>query len=208
MSLKNPKITVIGAGYVGMSLAALLAENYQVRVHDIDVAKIKKINQKQSPINDPHLQSFMGSRELNIQAFSSLHEACENADFIIIAISTNYDEALESFDLSFLRELILELHAMPHKPTIVIKSTISIGFTKDICIELSTDKIIFSPEFLREGSAILDFVNPARIIIGSLTQEAKNLIAMIKIQVPHAVNRGGEHKTFCKFLFGNESFFF
>ena len=180
MISRDLKIAIIGAGYVGMSLAALLAQHYQVRIHDIDTKKIKQINKKKSPIDDLPLETFMGSQELNIQAFSSLHEACENADFIIIAISTNYDEALESFDLSFLRELILELHAMPHKPTIVIKSTISIGFTKDICTELSTDKIIFSPEFLREGQSLEDNINPARIIIGSLTQEAKKLGALLK----------------------------
>jgi UDPglucose 6-dehydrogenase len=161
------KILVFGAGYVGSSLGILLATKYEVVLIDTDQAKVNKINNKKAPIDEPFMQEFLDNENLNLIASKSFNNHISSTDMIILALPTNYDEKINNFNTSSLKTVLGELNRIKCKAEIVIKSTIPIGFTQEVIKEFSNLKILFVPEFLREGKALEDNLNPTRIIIGS-----------------------------------------
>lgn len=166
-------ITIVGTGYVGLSLSVLLAQHNKVTALDIDEERVKLINQKQSPIVDCEIESFFKKNILNLIATTDKVVAYEKADFVIIATPTDYDIQKNKFNTSSVEQVIIDALELNPKATIVIKSTIPVGFTKELNDRLGVDNIIFSPEFLREGKALWDNLNPSRIIVGGRSSEAK-----------------------------------
>lgn len=161
------KITVVGTGYVGLSIAILLAQYNEVTAIDIIEEKVNLINQKISPIKDEYVEMYLAKKKLNLVATLDAKKAYSNADFIVIAAPTNYDTVTQHFDTSAV-ETVIKL-AMKYNPTaiIVIKSTVPVGYTKSIREKLGNNNIIFSPEFLRESKALYDNLFPSRIIVGT-----------------------------------------
>lgn len=159
-------ITVVGSGYVGLSIAVLLSQECNVTVLDIDKSRVSLINKKKSTFSDLYIEDYLENKELNLKATSNNFEAYANADFIVIATPTNYDEDSNKFDVSIVKRCIEEAHRINNEALIIIKSTIPIGFTQSISDELKTNNIIFSPEFLREGNALYDNLYPSRIVLG------------------------------------------
>lgn len=166
------KITVVGAGYVGMSLATLLAKKNSVTVLDIDVEKINKINNKESTIEDSEISKHL-KQNLNIHATSDKGIAYKEAEFIIIATPTDYDESLNKFDTRSVDACVDNAVRCNKSATIIIKSTIPVGHTDMLQKKYKTDRVFFSPEFLREGKALIDNLFPSRIVVGSHTKPAK-----------------------------------
>ena len=160
------KITVVGTGYVGMSMAALLGQHNDVIALDIDSARVALINQGKSTVADADIQEFLDDRELSITATMDKKEAYEEAEFIIIATPTDYDPETNYFDTSSVETVIDEAIALNETAAIIIKSTVPVGFTRSMKDKFKTERIIFSPEFLREGQALKDNLHPSRIIIG------------------------------------------
>lgn len=171
--MEAKKITVVGAGYVGMSLATLLSKKNNVVLLDIDEKKITKINQKKSPIFDNELQDFLSSNKLNLEATTNKTKAYKDAEIIIIATPTNYDENKNFFDTYSVEQVIKQANTYAKKSLVVIKSTIPVGYVNSIRDKYKDIEIIFSPEFLREGSAFKDNQNPSRIIVGSDSEKSK-----------------------------------
>jgi len=165
------KITVAGAGYVGLSLAVLLAQQNEVKLVDVVKEKVDSINSKQSPIKDKEIVEYL-KKDLNLCATLD-PRAYEDADIIIIATPTNYDEKLNFFDTSSVKEAITTALSYNANALYVIKSTIPVGFTKEIKKEVDYERIIFSPEFLREGKALYDNLYPSRIVVGSKSEDGK-----------------------------------
>ena len=161
------KIAVAGTGYVGLSNAILLAQNNTVTAVDIVPEKVRLINEKKSPIVDKEITEYLEKKELDLMATLNAEEAYKNADFVIIAAPTNYDSKKNFFDTSAV-ENVIDLVIKSNKDAImVIKSTIPVGYTKEIRKKVGSDNIIFSPEFLREGRALYDNLYPSRIIVGT-----------------------------------------
>lgn len=171
MSKKN--ITIVGSGYVGMSLAVLLAKHNDVIVLDIDSTRVDSINLKQSTVSDPEIEDFLSSRKLNLKATINKHTAYEKASFIIVATPTNYDPNTNNFDTSLVDVVVSDALEHNSNASIVIKSTLPVGHTKSLQEKYNTNRIIFSPEFLREGQALKDNLRPSRIILGNESQEAR-----------------------------------
>lgn len=167
------KITVVGTGYVGLSLSVLLSKNNQVTALDIDKRKVDLINSNNSPIKDEKIEEALNKNNLNLTATTNSKQALKTADFIIIATPTNYDESTNYFDTTSVEQVAKDSLKLNKKATIIIKSTIPVGFTKKLKEKLNADNIIFSPEFLREGNALLDNLYPSRIIIGDKSKRAK-----------------------------------
>ena len=160
------KITIVGAGYVGMSLSLLLAQKNQIYVHDIDKEKVQTINSGKPTILDKNMDEFLKNENLSIKATTNKEEAYKDAEFIIIATPTDFDEKTNRFDTSLVESVIEDILVINTKCLIVIKSTIPVGYTDFLRERYSNNKIIFSPEFLREGNALMDNLYPSRIIIG------------------------------------------
>lgn len=167
------KITVAGTGYVGLSIATLLAQHNEVKAIDIIPEKVDMINNKKSPIQDNEIEDFLNTKKLNLEATLDAEYAYKDADFIVVAAPTNYDSKRNYFDTSAV-ENVIEL-AMKYNPNayIVIKSTIPVGYTKRVREKYSNDKIMFSPEFLRESKALYDNLYPSRIIVGTDENDSK-----------------------------------
>lgn len=164
---EKTKITLVGSGYVGMSLSVLLAQHNDVSVLDIDPEKIKKINNKVSTVADTEIESFLSEKSLSLSATLDKQAAFKDASFIIVATPTNYDSDRNFFDTTSVDAVVEDALKFNDNALIVIKSTIPIGHTKFLQQKFNTDRIIFSPEFLREGQALKDNLHPSRIIIGS-----------------------------------------
>jgi len=174
------KIAVVGTGYVGISIATLLAQKNEVVALDIIKEKVDQINARISPIKDEMIEDFFKNKELNLKATLDKREALKNAEFIVISTPTNYDETKNYFDTSSVEttiESILEINA---GATIIIKSTIPVGFTKRIREKYGVDNIIFSPEFLREGNALYDNLYPSRIVVGEKSERAEKFANLLK----------------------------
>ena len=173
MKKKELKITVVGIGYVGLSMAVLLAQKHSVTALDINKDRVDSINNKVSTIVDPDISEFLKNPSLNIEATCNQQAAYENADFIIIATQTDYDPETDKFNTSSVERVIEEALEYNSTATIVIKSTIPIGFTNSMNKKISVERIIFSPEFLREGMALHDNLFPSRIIVGGENDSCK-----------------------------------
>lgn len=169
------KILVFGAGYVGYSLGILLAERYEVVIVDTDESKVSKINNRQPPINDSLIESFL-DKQLDIKATNDPSEYIGSADLIILALPTNYDELSNFFDTSILESVFDQLNKLKISSSIVIKSTIPLGFTEKVRKEYKNLNIFFVPEFLREGNAIEDTLYPSRIIIGDDASKTYDIV--------------------------------
>jgi len=167
------KIAVVGTGYVGLANAVLLSQNNEVVALDIVDSRIDMINRKTSPIVDKEITEYLNNKNLNLKATMSKDEAYNNADFVVIATPTNYDEVLNSFDTSTVDSVLSDINYHNKKATVIIKSTVPVGYTSQKSNEYNEMKIIFSPEFLREGKALYDNLYPSRIVIGDSSKEAK-----------------------------------
>ena len=175
------RITVVGMGYVGLSNAVLLAQHNQVKALEIIEEKVELINAGKSPIVDHDIETYLAEKELNLEATSDIAKAYEESpEFVVVAAPTNYDEQTNYFDTSAVERVIEDV--LEHAPdaTIIIKSTVPVGYTKDIRAKYNTNNIIFSPEFLREGRALYDNLYPSRIIIGEVSERAEQFAELLK----------------------------
>ena len=177
---KKTKITIVGSGYVGMSLSVLLSQNNDVIILDIDKEKVEKINNKQSTVVDKEIELFFSEKSLSLIATSDKKIAYKEADFIVVATPTDYDSSKNFFDTSSVDKVVEDIQKHNSDAMIIIKSTIPVGHTKMLQEKFSTKQIIFSPEFLREGQALRDNLYPSRIIIGSNCEKASEFVDLLK----------------------------
>lgn len=174
------KIAVAGTGYVGLSLATLLSQKNEVVALDIIPEKVEMINKRQSPIKDKEIEEFFKNKKLNLKATLDYKEAFKDAEFIIISTPTNYDDEKNYFDTSSVEDIIKKVISMQIDTTMIVKSTIPVGFIRNIKKKYNIDNILFSPEFLREGKALYDNLYPSRIIVGEKTERAKKFAKLLK----------------------------
>ena len=171
-------IAVAGTGYVGLSVAVLLAQHQRVLAVDIVPEKVAMINDRKSPIQDEYIERYFAEKQLDLTATLEAEDAYRAADFVVIATPTNYDSKKNFFDTSAVEAVIRQVMACNPEAVMVIKSTIPVGFTQSVRRKTGSDKILFSPEFLRESKALYDNLYPSRIIVGTdekdpeLTQKA------------------------------------
>ena len=161
------KIAVAGTGYVGLSIAVLLAQHHQVTAVDIVPEKVDMINRHQSPIQDEYIEKYLAEKPLDLHATLNAQEAYAEAEFVVIATPTNYDDKQNYFDTSAVETVIRLVQQINPKAMMVIKSTIPVGYTEAIRKKMGCDNILFSPEFLRESKALYDNLYPSRIIVGT-----------------------------------------
>ena len=174
------KITVVGSGYVGMSLSVLLAQHNDVTVLDIDTERVDKINKKQSTIVDTEIEQFLKNNSLSLKATVDKKIAYKDANFIIVATPTNYDLDTNRFDTYSVDSVVEDALKFSPQALIVIKSTIPVGHTKLLQEKFKTNRVIFSPEFLREGQALKDNLYPSRIIVGSYCKSGQEFAELLK----------------------------
>ena len=174
------KIAVAGTGYVGLSIATLLSTKNEVVAYDIMPKKVDMINKRISPIKDEYIEKYFAENNLNLKATLDYKEAFSDAKFIIISTPTNYDDILNHFDTSSVEDIIKKVKAMHIDTTMVVKSTIPVGFIENMKKKYEIDNIMFSPEFLREGKALYDNLYPYRIIVGEDSKRAKEFANLLK----------------------------
>ena len=173
------KIAVVGTGYVGLSISVLLAQHHEVVALDIIPEKVDLINSKQSPIVDKEIEGFLASKELNLLATTETAQALNGADFVVVATPTNYDDVKNYFNTDSVEIAIEEVLEFSPNATIVIKSTIPVGFVEKMRDKYNVDNIIFSPEFLREGRALYDNLHPSRIVVGDQSKQASQFAKLL-----------------------------
>lgn len=180
------KIAVAGAGYVGLSLSVLFAQNHEVRVFDTAPEKVEIINRGESPIRDREIQEFLSHGGLNLKAVTDAYAAYRDADFVVIAVPTNYDPKEHFFDTSVVESVIAQVSSVNPDAIMVIKSTVPVGYTKAIQEKTGVRRLMFSPEFLRESKALYDNLHPSRIIVGfdetdtALAEQAQRFAALLQ----------------------------
>lgn len=173
------KITVVGTGYVGLSNAILFAQHNEVRALEVVEEKVNLINQKKSPIVDKEIEEYLATKELNLIATTDKESAYQDSEFVVIATPTNYDEKKNFFNTSSVESVIEDVLSYRPEATMIIKSTIPVGYTEQIREKYGVSNIIFSPEFLREGKALYDNLYPSRIIVGDKTEQAKTFAKLL-----------------------------
>jgi UDPglucose 6-dehydrogenase len=179
--MSGTKIAVAGLGYVGLSNAVLLAQHNQVVALDVDAGRVAQVNARHSPIIDADIEAYLaGARPLDLSATTDPALAYGGAEFVIVATPTNYDPGTNYFDTSSVEAVIAQVAALNPAATIVIKSTVPVGYTAGLSARLGTDQVIFSPEFLREGRALHDNLYPSRIIVGERSARAERFAALLR----------------------------
>ncbi len=174
------KIAVAGTGYVGLSIATLLSQNNEVVALDIIPEKVKMINNGISPIKDEYIEDYLKNKNLNLRATLDYKDAFKDAEFIVISTPTNYDDEKNFFDTSSVEDIINKVVKMNINTTMVVKSTVPVGFIEEMKQKYNIDNIMFSPEFLREGKALYDNLYPSRIIVGEKSQRAEKFAELLK----------------------------
>ena len=172
------RVVVVGLGYVGLSVAAILAQRHAVVGVDVDAGRVEELRQGRSPIHDPELAAHLGRDDLDL-TFTTDAAAYADADFVVVATPTDYDPETDAFDTNTVEQVIREILETSSTATIVVKSTVPVGFVEDVRERLGTDRVIFSPEFLREGQALHDNLHPTRIIVGDTTDQARQFADML-----------------------------
>lgn len=173
------KIAVVGAGYVGLSIAVLLAQNHDVMVLDINEQKVNLINNKVSPLKDREISDFLRNKDLKVVATTNKEAAHANADFVVIATPTDYDPEKNFFDTNTVESAIRDVLDINPEAVMIIKSTVPVGYTESIRQKFGVDNIIFSPEFLREGKALYDNLYPSRIVVGEQSERAETFANLL-----------------------------
>ena len=189
----SKKITIVGQGYVGLSLSVLLSQINSVTALDVDEKKVNLINKCQSPIKDKEIEDYLASKKLNLKATTNKNEAYKDASLVIIAVPTDYDISTGSFNTKIVEDIIKDILLLNTSATIVIKSTVPIGFTDMIKSKFSISNIFFSPEFLRETKALYDNLYPSRIVVGEINDKATEFANLL---LEASLNDKGEIKVF------------
>lgn len=171
-------VVVVGLGYVGLSMAALLSQRHRVTAIDIDVARVDQLRDGDCPIQDPELAAHIRRDDLDL-TFTTERAAYADADFVVVATPTNYDPETDAFDTDTVDQVVREVIEASATATVVVKSTVPVGFVEDLRQRLGTDQVIFSPEFLREGRALHDNLHPTRIIVGEKSDRARAFADML-----------------------------
>ncbi|EQB86571.1 UDPglucose 6-dehydrogenase [Clostridium punense] len=173
------KITIVGAGYVGLSTAVLLAQKNEVITLDIIKEKVEMINNRKSPIIDKEIEEYLANKELNLRATTDNYKAFQNVDYVVISTPTNYDSEKNCFNTRTVEAVIANVLAINPETVMIIKSTVPVGYTERIKEMFKTDNIIYSPEFLREGKALYDNLYPSRIVIGENSERARVFVDLL-----------------------------